>query len=139
MWQGDVIGLAPSQAARNVLAAAAGILAYNTAQFLGHHPERGRGANGAMNIGPGTLLLLDEGSMTSTEDIYDITAYAAALGAKVLIAGDHGQLTAVEGGGGMALLARELEHAQLAEPVRFAAEWEREASATASGPGTPRC
>ena len=128
MWQGEVIGLAPSQAARNVLAAAAGIRAYNTAQFLGHHPERGRGANGAMNIGPGTLLLLDEGSMTSTEDIDDITAYAAARGAKVLIAGDHGQLTAVEGGGGMALLARELEHAQLAEPVRFAAEWEREAS-----------
>ncbi len=128
MWQGAVIGLAPSQAARNVLAAAAGVPAYNTAQFLGHHPERGRGANGAMNIGPGTLLLLDEGSMTSTEDIDAITAYAAARGSKVLIAGDHGQLTAVEGGGGMALLARELEHAQLAEPVRFAAEWEQEAS-----------
>jgi hypothetical protein len=44
MWEaaglGPVIGVAPSQAARNVLADAAQIRAYNTAQFLGHHPER---------------------------------------------------------------------------------------------------
>jgi hypothetical protein len=132
MWReagmGDVVGTAPSQAARNVLADAAQIPAYNTARFLGHHPDKGRGALGAMAIRPGTLVILDEGSMTSIEDIRDLAAHAAANGSKLLVAGDQSQLTAVEGGGGMGMLTREFEHAQLAEPIRFTAEWEGEAS-----------
>jgi conjugative relaxase-like TrwC/TraI family protein len=127
MWRGDVIGLAPSQAARNVLAFAAGIPAYNTAQWLGNTPDA-RGVRGMAPLRPGTLILLDEGSMTSLEDMAAIVARADELGCKVLLTGDPGQLEAVEGGGGMALLAREQEHAQLAEPVRFTAGWEREAS-----------
>ncbi len=127
MWRGEVIGLAPSQAARNVLAATAGVDAYNTAQWLGNTPDE-RGVLGVMPLRPGTLILLDEASMTSLEDIEAITARAAELRCKVIITGDHGQLEAVEGGGGMALLARAQEHAQLAEPVRFTAGWEREAS-----------
>jgi hypothetical protein len=47
---------------------------------------------------------------------------------KVFTTGDHGQLTAVESGGGMAMLARHLGYTQLAVPVRFSAEWERDAS-----------
>ncbi len=43
-------------------------------------------------------------------------------------AGDHEQLTAVESGGGMMLLARQLGYVQLAEAVRFTARWERDAS-----------
>lgn len=127
MWPGEVIGLAPSQAARNVLRDAAGVTTYNTAQFLGHTPDQ-RNARNPIPLRPGTLILLDEGSMTSLEDIRQIVRMAAAIGCKVIITGDHAQLTAVEGGGGMALLARELEHTQLADPVRFSAEWEREAS-----------
>jgi conjugative relaxase-like TrwC/TraI family protein len=127
IWPGEVIGIAPSQAAARVLAAAAGVTTYNTAQFLGHTREE-RGALGPVELRPGTLILLDEGSMTGLEDMAAIIGLAAAGQGKVIIAGDHGQLTAVEGGGGMALLARELEHTQLAEPVRFAAAWEREAS-----------
>ena len=42
--------------------------------------------------------------------------------------GDHQQLEAVESGGGMALLTRKLGYTQLAEPVRFNAQWERDAS-----------
>jgi hypothetical protein len=38
------------------------------------------------------------------------------------------QLQAVENGGGMSLLARRLGYTQLAEPVRFTAAWERQAS-----------
>jgi ATP-dependent exoDNAse (exonuclease V) alpha subunit len=127
MWRGEVIGLAPSQAARNVLTAVAGVEAYNTAQWLGNTPDE-RGVLGVMPLRPGTLILLDEASMTSLEDMAAITAQAAELGCKVIVTGDHGQLEAVEGGGGMALLARAQEHAQLAEPVRFTAAWEREAS-----------
>ena len=131
MWReagmGDVIGAAPSQAARNVLADAAQIEAYNTAQLLGHLPGE-RGALGPMQIRPRTLILLDESSMTSLQDINDTVALAAANESKVLLLGDDGQLTAPEGGGGLALITREQEHAQLAEPVRFAAKWEGEAS-----------
>ena len=38
------------------------------------------------------------------------------------------QLQAVENGGGMSLLADALGYVQLAEPVRFSATWEQEAS-----------
>jgi hypothetical protein len=46
----------------------------------------------------------------------------------VLITGDHEQLAAVEGGGGMVMLARQMGYIQLAEPIRFTQEWERDAT-----------
>jgi hypothetical protein len=45
-----------------------------------------------------------------------------------VLAGDQEQLAAVEGGGAMMLLADRLGYVQLAEPVRFTAAWERDAS-----------
>ena len=45
-----------------------------------------------------------------------------------MLAGDQEQLAAVEGGGAMMMLADRLGYVQLAEPVRFTAAWEREAS-----------
>ena len=56
---GPVIGVTVSQAARNVLADAAQIDAYNLAQMLGH-TEEARGILGAIPLEPGTLVLLDE-------------------------------------------------------------------------------
>ena len=126
-WEraGQVVGIAPSQAARNTLAK--GIAeSYNFAHFLGHLPGR-RGARGAVRIGPGTLAVADEASMFSTRDLLDIMRLASH-GGKLVIAGDTEQLTAVEHGGGMSLLAHELGYAQLFEPVRFRAQWERDAS-----------
>jgi len=124
---GQVIGLATSQAARNVLAAAGVQLAENTAQFLGHAPGQ-RGARGIRGIPRGSLIVIDESSMTSTADLADIVEAAAANDCKVLVAGDQEQLAAVEGGGGMMLLARRLGFVQLAEAVRFDTGWERDAS-----------
>jgi conjugative relaxase-like TrwC/TraI family protein len=124
---GRVIGVTPSQASRNTLAAG-GPESYNFAQFLGHHETRGRCALPPVRIGPGDLILIDEASMLSTADMADIIAYAAANDAKVIVAGDSQQLQAVENGGGMVLLARGLGYVQLAVPVRFRAEWERDAS-----------
>jgi hypothetical protein len=124
--KGRVIGLTPSQASRNTLAAGVPE-SYNTAQFLGHLPGR-RGARGRVEIGRGDLVLADEASMISNPDLADAVAYVSRRGAKLMLAGDAQQLQAVENGGGMSLLARRLGYAQLAEPVRFSAEWEREAS-----------
>ena len=121
-----MIGIAPSQSARNTLAAGVPE-SYNAAQFLGHLPGR-RGACGPVTIAAGTLLVVDEASMISTPDMADLVSYARDRGAKVIVAGDTGQLQAVESGGALTLLAGTLGYAQLAEPVRFSAAWERDAS-----------
>ena len=123
---GPVIGITPSQSARNTLAAGVPV-SYNAAQFLGHLPGR-RGARGPVPIGPGTLLVIDEASMLSGPDLADLIAYAKAKGAKIIVAGDVSQLQAVENGGGMSLLAAALGYALLAEPVRFRHAWEQAAS-----------
>ena len=123
---GPVIGITPSQSARNTLAAGVP-RSYNAAQFLGHLPGR-RGARGPVPIGPGTLLVIDEASMLSGPDLADLIAYAKAKGAKIILAGDTSQLQAVENGGGMSLLASNLGYARLAEPVRFRHGWEQAAS-----------
>jgi AAA domain len=107
-----------------VLAAAGMHAADNSAVFLGHLPGR-RSARGIRDIKPGTLLVIDEASMMSIPDLLEIVRHAAGRGAKVLIAGDHEQLTAVESGGGMTLLARRLGYVQLAEAVRFTNRWEQ--------------
>jgi hypothetical protein len=121
-----VIGITPSQSARNTLAAGVPV-SYNAAQFLGHLPGR-RGARGPVPIGPGTLLVIDEASMLSGPDLANLIAYAHARDAKIILAGDISQLQAVENGGGMSLLAQALGYARLAEPVRFRAGWEQRAS-----------
>ena len=123
---GPVIGITPSQSARNTLAAGVPV-SYNAAQFLGHLPGR-RGARGPVPIGPGTLLVIDEASMLSGPDLADLIAYAKSRGAKIILAGDISQLQAVENGGGMSLLAGALGHARLDEPVRFRSQWEQQAS-----------
>jgi AAA domain/TrwC relaxase len=123
---GRVIGITPSQSARNTLAA--GVPAsYNSAQFLGHLPGQ-RGAHGPIQLRPGDLIPIDEASMVSNPDLADVIAQAAASGAKVILAGDTQQLQAVENGGGLSLLAEALGFVQLAEPVRFRAAWEQAAS-----------
>ena len=123
---GPVIGITPSQSARNTLAAGVP-RSYNSARFLGHLPGR-RGARGPIPIRPGTLLVVDEASMITSPDLAGLIAYAQARGAKIILAGDTSQLQAVENGGGMALLASALGYARLAEPVRFRAPWEQHAS-----------
>jgi conjugative relaxase-like TrwC/TraI family protein len=123
---GRVIGITPSQSARNTLAAGVPV-SYNAAQFLGHLPGQ-RGARGPVQLRPGDLVLMDEASMVPTPDLADVVTQAAAAGAKVILAGDTQQLQAVENGGGMSLLADALGYARLAEPVRFRAAWEQAAS-----------
>ena len=124
---GEVYGLTTSQAARDVLHEAGVDLAANTADFLGHLTGA-REARGPKTLRPGTLLLLDEASMMSMADLAAIMRLAAQHQCRVLITGDHEQLAAVEGGGGMVMLARQMGYIQLAEPVRFTCEWERDAT-----------
>jgi ATP-dependent exoDNAse (exonuclease V) alpha subunit len=128
---GRVIGITPSQSARNTLAAGVPEC-YNAAQFLGHLPGQ-RGARGPIPLRPGDLVLMDETSMVANPDLADVISQAAASGAKVILAGDTQQLQAVENAGGLSLLAGALGFVQLAEPVRFRAAWEQ-AAANDGGP-----
>lgn len=107
--------------------AAPGSAAFTVATIIAP-PRTCCGALGIRDISPGTLLIIDEASMMSLPDLAEIIAHATRRGAKVIIAGDCEQLAAVESGGGLTLLARRLGYVQLAEAVRFTAQWERDAS-----------
>jgi AAA domain len=117
-WGGPAAGTATSQNATNELRAAGVQVSANTTRLL---------ANLA-SIGPGSLILVDEGSMVSIVHLSVLVDHAARNGCKLVLAGDQEQLAAVEGGGAMMLLADRLGYVELAEPVRFSAAWERGAS-----------
>jgi hypothetical protein len=115
-----VFGTATSQNATNELRKAGVLVVANTTRLLADI-DRGR-------IPAGSLIVVDESSMVSMAHLLAIVDYAARHGCKVVLAGDHGQLGAVEGGGAMMLLADRLGYVRLAEPVRFTQAWERDAS-----------
>jgi hypothetical protein len=117
-WGGPVFGTATSQNATNELRVAGVQVAANTTRLLA---DIGR-------IPPGSMIVADEGSMISMAHLAALVNYATRNGCKLVLAGDQEQLAAVEGGGAMTLLADRLGYVQLAEPVRFTAAWEREAS-----------
>ena len=117
---GRVFGTATSQNATNELRTAGVQVAANTTRLLADI------AGG--RIPPGSLIVVDEGSMVSIAHLSALVSYAARHGCKLVLAGDQEQLAAVEGGGAMMLLADRLGYVQLAEPVRFTAAWERDAS-----------
>ena len=120
------MGITPSQSARNTLAAGVPE-SYNAAQFLGHLPVAAAPAARSRSARR-TLLVIDEASMMSGPDLADLIAYAETRDGKIILAGDIGQLQAVENGGGMSLLAAALGYARLAEPVRFRHDGEQQAS-----------
>ena len=117
-WGGPVFGTATSQNATNELRNAGVRVAANTTRLLADLDA----------IPPGSLIEVDEGSMVSLAHLAALVEHAARNGCKLVLAGDQEQLAAVEGGGAMMLLADRLGYVQLAEPVRFKAAWEREAS-----------
>ena len=121
--RGSVVGLAPSAAAADVLGQELGVRTENTAKFLYEH------AHGRWNLRRGQLVLIDEASLAGTLALDRIATHAAAVGAKVVLIGDHGQLSAVETGGAFGMLARTRDDvAELTDVRRFTAEWEKTAS-----------
>ena len=90
--------------------------------------KAGRERSRPLHVAPGTLIDLDEASMMSLPDLAAVLRRAAGHGVKVAVTGDPLQMQAVEGGGGMDMLARHLGHVQLSEARRFSQPWEREAT-----------
>jgi hypothetical protein len=122
-----VIGLTTSTNAARVLAHEGLAESYNIAEFLGK-TEGSDELRRPVPLHQDDVLVLDEASQLSTCDLVMIGEAARQAGARIIATGDTAQLGAVEAGGMLALLAREVPAAQLHEVRRFAAQWEREAS-----------
>ncbi|WP_075333723.1 MobF family relaxase [Pseudonocardia sp. Ae717_Ps2] len=130
-----VFGLATSQKATEVLTAE-GLTAANIARWsatqarLDAAPAERRTRDGdeAWRLREGDLVVVDESAMTDTASLEEIHARVAAAGAKLLLTGDHRQLSAVGAGGAMDLLATAGSSYELTDARRFSAGWERDAS-----------
>ncbi|RYV49540.1 MobF family relaxase [Pengzhenrongella frigida] len=73
---------------------------------------------------PGQLLIVDEASLAGTFTLDTLVAQAARADAKVLVVGDHAQLSAVDAGGAFHLLAEQGNPTTLTSLWRFTNRWE---------------
>ena len=73
---------------------------------------------------PGQLLVVDEASLAGTLALDNLRQQAVAAGAKLLLVGDHRQLTSVDAGGAFGLLAEQGRSLELRSLWRFRNRWE---------------
>jgi hypothetical protein len=123
-----VIGLATSTSAARVLAHEGLAESYNIAEFLGK-VEGSDELRRPVPLYENDVLVLDEASQLATTDLAMVQEAARTAGARLVLAGDTGQLGAVEAGGMFRLLAQDIPCAELHEVRRFDAAWEAGASA----------
>lgn len=77
---------------------------------------------------PGQLVIVDEASLAGTLTLDALTTQATTAGAKLLLVGDHAQLSAVDAGGVFGLLATRTDAARLRTLWRFTNPWEADAT-----------
>ena len=77
---------------------------------------------------PGQLLIVDEASLAGTLALDTLRAQTEQAGAKLLLVGDHKQLTAVDAGGAFGLLAEQGTASELRSLWRFRHRWEADAT-----------
>lgn len=84
----------------------------------------------AFTMRPGQLIIIDEASMVPTHQLAELARQAEAADAKLLLVGDPAQLEAVEAGGFLGHIERNLPRARahLSKVWRFENEWEQKAS-----------
>ena len=111
-----VHGLAPTAAAAAVLKAETGMTATETIHKWALSTE----SNGGFR--EGDLVIVDEAGMVGTSWLLEVADAAQEAGAKVILAGDYRQLSAVESGGALRLLATDAPDsvAELTTVWRFA-------------------
>ncbi len=135
---GSVRGLAPSAAAAEVLAGELGIETENIAKWLFEHRRTldHRQATATevemarWRLRKDQLVIVDEASLAGTFALDELVTAAESAGAKILLAGDHAQLSAVEAGGMFAALVRDRGDlvSELTDVRRFHHDWEKRAS-----------
>ncbi|MGD9525311.1 MobF family relaxase [Pseudonocardia sp.] len=126
-----VFGLAPYQVAADVLAGE-GLTTKNVAAWLAaqrrlDHPS-GRSEDERWRLRSGDLVVVDEAGTATTTDLVEIGQRCRDAGAKLLLAGDPRQLTAIGPGGALADISERGITYQLTEVRRFREAWEGPAS-----------
>lgn len=119
----DVLALAPSSAAARELGSALGTRGRTVESVLAA-ARRGDDTG----ITRGAMILVDELGMTDTPALDKLVALAAEHGAVVRGIGDPYQISAVDSGGALRLIAHDTHAPELSKVVRFADE--DEAAAT---------
>jgi conjugative relaxase-like TrwC/TraI family protein len=87
---------------------------------------------------PKQLVIVDEAAMSGTIDLAQLVAQARRAGAKLLLVGDHRQLSPVAAGGVFGLLVRGGHSATLEGLWRFQHRWEAHATRQLRN-GDPAC
>lgn len=83
--------------------------------------------HGAIPLHSRSVVLVDEAAMVGTRQLLDLTSKCLAARAKLVLAGDAGQLQSVEAGGGFGALLREFGATTLTEIQRQREGWARQA------------
>ncbi|MEZ0070074.1 conjugative relaxase-like TrwC/TraI family protein [Streptacidiphilus sp. MAP12-20] len=127
---GRVIPLAPSSRAAAVLKADLHVDAHTLHSWTEqrHRLAEGRRVRYDCQLRPGDVLIIDEAGMAGTRRLAGIVDDAIAAGAMVRLIGDPAQLGAVESGGVLRLIAREVGSVELEQLHRFRTEGESEAT-----------
>jgi conjugative relaxase-like TrwC/TraI family protein len=135
-----MIGLAPSAPAASVLSDAVGIDATTIHAFIvAHQQDEAAGSDvpAKYALKPGDVIVVDEAGMAGTFRLDDVRAIASEYGAVVRGIGDDRQLSAVEAGGVLRLIDREVGSVQLEHVHRFRDADEAEASLRLRDPMRP--
>ncbi|MCY1692889.1 MobF family relaxase [Curtobacterium sp. SL109] len=135
-----MIGLAPSAPAASVLSDAVGIDATTIHGFIVAHQQddvAGSDVPAKYALKPGDVIVVDEAGMAGTFRLDDVRAIASEYGAVVRGIGDDRQLSAVEAGGVLRLIDREVGSVQLEHVHRFRDADEAEASLRLRDPMRP--
>jgi conjugative relaxase-like TrwC/TraI family protein len=114
-----VIGVAPTGRAARELGGAAGVASFTIHRLVSELEECG-------SLAPGTVVLFDEAGTAPTRPSAALLSRAESAGAKVIIAGDSGQLPSVAAGGWFAALAETLGGPELRQVMRQRDPAERE-------------
>ncbi len=120
-----VIGTATSGQAAKTVGCDAGIESFTVASLLARLDRR------SISLDARTLVVLDEAGMTDDADLLRLIDEATAAGAKLVLVGDHRQLSAVGPGGSLGALVDRLDGQiwQLTDNVRQLDLTERDALA----------
>lgn len=130
-----MIGLAPSAPAAAVLSDAVGIEATTIHGFLVAHQQDVVPEKYALR--PGDVIVVDEAGMAGTKRLRTVLELAEEHGAHVRLIGDDRQLSAVEAGGALRLIDREVGSVRLEHVHRFRDPAEADASLRLRDPLRP--
>ncbi|SKM23389.1 exonuclease V subunit alpha [Mycobacteroides abscessus subsp. massiliense] len=134
---GQVLGLAPTAAAAIVLGEDLGARTDTLDKYVHCTDENNAAIYGTPDwfdqVGPQTLIVVDEAGMASTAGLDAMISHALSRGASVRLVGDDGQLASISAGGVLRDIATDTGALTLSEVVRFHSRAEAAASLALRG------